>query len=102
MQDRLNARLMGTQSTGNGRRESFACQPYPRMTNTMMLSGTHAPDEIISSVKKDYMPLILAGGRLTFTSGKFVFSATEAYEIEDGKIGRPVRGLRLSAQVLMF
>lgn len=95
MQDRLNARLMGGRSTGNGRRESFACQPYPRMTNTMMLSGAHTHDEIIASVKKGIYAADFGGGQVDITSGKFVFSATEAYEIENGKIGRPVKGASL-------
>jgi len=95
MQDRLNARLMGVTSTGNGRRESFAAQPYPRMTNTIMRSGTYAPEEIIASVKKGIYATNFGGGQVDITSGKFVFSATEAYEIEDGKIGRPVKGASL-------
>lgn len=95
MQDRLNARLMGVTSTGNGRRESFAAQPYPRMTNTIMRSGAYAPEEIIASVKKGIYATNFGGGQVDITSGKFVFSATEAYEIEDGKIGRPVKGASL-------
>ncbi|MER2520583.1 MAG: metalloprotease TldD [Bdellovibrionales bacterium] len=95
MQDRQNARLMGVKPTGNGRRESFACQPYPRMTNTMMLSGQHTKDEIIASVKKGIYAPDFGGGQVDITSGKFVFTASEAYEIENGKIGRPVKGASL-------
>ncbi len=95
MQDRLNARLMGVPSTGNGRRESFACQPYPRMTNTMMVAGPHDPQEIIASVDKGIYAVDFGGGQVDITSGKFVFSTTEAYEIENGKIGRPVKGASL-------
>ncbi len=95
MQDRLNGRLMGGASTGNGRRESFACQPYPRMTNTMMLAGSHVPEEIIASVDRGIYAADFGGGQVDITSGKFVFSATEAYEIEGGKIGRPVKGASL-------
>lgn len=95
MQDRLNARLMGVASTGNGRRESFACQPYPRMTNTMMMAGEYNPKEIISSVDKGIYAVDFGGGQVDITSGKFVFSTTEAYEIEGGKIGRPIKGASL-------
>jgi TldD protein len=95
MQDRMNARLMGAQSTGNGRREGFSSQPYPRMTNTFMRPGTYAPEEIISSVKKGIYAVDFGGGQVDITSGKFVFTTTEAYEIEDGKIGRPVKGASL-------
>ncbi len=95
MQDRLNARLMGVKPTGNGRRESFACQPYPRMTNTVMRSGSMTKDEIISSVKKGIYAADFGGGQVDITSGKFVFTATEAYEIDNGKIGRPVKGASL-------
>ncbi len=95
MQDRLNARLMGMQPTGNGRRESFACQPMPRMTNTYMLGGQHDPQEIISSVKKGIYATAFGGGQVDITSGKFVFSCTESYEIENGKIGRPLKGATL-------
>jgi TldD protein len=95
MQDRLNARLMGVKATGNGRRESFAHQPYPRMTNTIMRSGTMPKDEIIASVKKGIYAVDFGGGQVDITSGKFVFSASEAYLIEDGKIGRPVKGASL-------
>jgi TldD protein len=95
MQDRLNARLMGVKATGNGRRESFSHQPYPRMTNTIMRSGTMTKDEIIASVKKGIYAPDFGGGQVDITSGKFVFSASEAYEIENGKIGRPVKGASL-------
>ncbi|MCL2469759.1 MAG: metalloprotease TldD [Alphaproteobacteria bacterium] len=95
MQDRMNARLMGTVSTGNGRRESFAHQPYPRMTNTMMLSGAYDPKEIIASVDKGLYAVGLGGGQVDITSGKFVFSTSEAYEIEKGQIKRPVKDASL-------
>ncbi len=95
MQDRLNARLMGCKSTGNGRRESYAHLPMPRMTNTYMLPGPHDPDEIIASVKKGLYAKNFGGGQVDITSGKFVFSASEAYLIEDGKITRPVKGATL-------
>lgn len=95
MQDRLNARLMGVKSTGNGRRESHACQPYPRMTNTMMLSGQQTPEEIIASVPKGIYAVDFGGGQVDTVSGKFVFTATEAYEIENGKVGRPIKGASL-------
>ncbi len=95
MQDTLNARLMGVSPTGNGRRESFAHLPMPRMTNTYMLAGSHAPEEIIASVKKGLYAPNFAGGQVDITSGKFVFTASEAYLIEDGKITRPVKGATL-------
>ncbi len=95
MQDRLNARLMGMQSTGNGRRESFAHQPLPRMTNTYMLPGPHEPDEIIASVRKGVYARNFGGGQVDITSGKFVFSASEAYLIENGKLGAPLRDATL-------
>lgn len=95
MQDRQNARLMGVKPTGNGRRESFSSQPFPRMTNTIMLSGQHTKDEIIASVKKGIYAPDFGGGQVDITSGKFVFTASEAYEIENGKIGRPVKGASL-------
>ncbi len=87
MQDRMNARLMGMTPTGNGRRESFAHHPMPRMTNTIMLAGDTRPEEIIRSVKKGLYAVNFGGGQVDITSGKFVFSATEAYLIEDGKVG---------------
>jgi TldD protein len=95
MQDRLNARLMGVKPTGNGRRESFAHQIYPRMTNTIMRSGDKTKDEIIASVKKGIYAVDFGGGQVDITSGKFVFSASEAYEVENGKVGRPVKGASL-------
>jgi len=95
MQDRMNARLMGIKPTGNGRRESFACQPYPRMTNTIMREGVYDPQEIIASVSKGIYAADFGGGQVDITSGKFVFSATEAYEIENGKLGRPLKGASL-------
>lgn len=95
MQDSLNARLMGVEATGNGRRESYAHLPMPRMTNTYMLPGQHVPEEIIASVKKGLYARSFGGGQVDITSGKFVFSATEAYLIEDGRITRPVKGATL-------
>ncbi len=95
MQDKLNARLMGVAPTGNGRRESYAHLPMPRMTNTYMLPGDYAPEEIISTVKKGLYAPNFAGGQVDITSGKFVFSASEAYLIEDGKITAPVKGATL-------
>ncbi|HYE35037.1 metalloprotease TldD [Methylocaldum sp.] len=95
MQDKLNARLMGVSPTGNGRRESYAHLPMPRMTNTYMLAGSHNPQEIIGSVKKGLFAKNFGGGQVDITSGKFVFSASEAYLIEDGKITRPVKGATL-------
>ena len=95
MQDKLNARLMGVKPTGNGRRESYAHTPMPRMTNTYMLPGQHDPEEIIKSVKKGLYARNFAGGQVDITSGKFVFSASEAYLIENGKITRPVKGATL-------
>ncbi len=95
MQDKMNARLMGAQSTGNGRRESFAHLPMPRMTNTYMLAGPHDPNEIIASVDKGLYAVNFGGGQVDITSGKFVFSASEAYLIEKGKVTRPVKGATL-------
>jgi TldD protein len=95
MQDKLNARLMGMAATGNGRRESFAHLPMPRMTNTYMLNGEHDPGEIIASVDKGLYAANFGGGQVDITSGKFVFSASEAYLIRDGKIGQPVKGATL-------
>tara|TARA_Y100001934_G_scaffold259552_1_gene330936 strand:- start:2137 stop:3579 length:1443 start_codon:yes stop_codon:yes gene_type:complete len=95
MQDKMNAGLMGVAPTGNGRRESYAHLPMPRMTNTYMLAGEYAPDEIIRSVKKGLYAVNFGGGQVDITSGKFVFSASEAYLIEDGKIGAPVKGATL-------
>jgi TldD protein len=95
LQDRLNARLMGMPLTGNGRRESYAHPPMPRMTNTFMLAGPHAPEEIIRSVRRGLYAVAFGGGQVDITSGKFVFSASEAYLIEDGKVTRPVKGATL-------
>ncbi len=95
MQDKLNARLMGVKPTGNGRRESFAHIPMPRMTNTYMLAGDHDPDEIIASVDKGLYAPNFGGGQVDITSGKFVFSASEAYLIEKGKLTAPVKGAML-------
>ncbi len=95
LQDSMNARLMKVAPTGNGRRESFAHVPMPRMTNTYMLGGDKAPEEIIRSVKKGLYAKNFGGGQVDITSGKFVFSASEAYLIEDGKITRPVKGATL-------
>jgi TldD protein len=95
LQDGLNARLMGTRSTGNGRRESFAHVVLPRMTNTYMLPGPHAPEDIIRSVERGIYAANFGGGQVDITSGKFVFSASEAYLIENGKIGAPIKGATL-------
>ena len=91
----MNARLMGTKSTGNGRRQSYAHAPIPRMTNTYMLNGDKDPGEIMESVKKGVYAVSFGGGQVDITSGKFVFSCTEAYQIEDGKIGAPLKGATL-------
>jgi len=95
MQDRLNARLMGMQPTGNCRRESYAHVPMPRMTNTYMLAGAYDPQEIIRSVKNGLYAVNFGGGQVDITSGQFVFSASEAYLIEDGRVTRPVKGATL-------
>jgi TldD protein len=95
LQDRMNARLMGVAPTGNGRRQSFAHVPMPRMTNTYMLAGPHHPDEIIASVPKGIYARNFGGGQVDITSGKFVFSASEAYLIEGGRLGRPIRDATL-------
>jgi TldD protein len=95
MQDRLNAALMGVSPTGNGRRESFAYLPMPRMTNTIMLAGTHDPAEILASVKDGLYAANFGGGQVDITSGKFVFSAAEAWKIENGKLAYPVKGATL-------
>ena len=92
IQDSLNARLMGVASTGNGRRESYAHIPMPRMTNTYMLGGDKAPEEIVASIRKGLYATNFGGGQVDITSGKFVFSASEAYWVEDGKILYPVKG----------
>ena len=95
MQDRLNARLMNKDSTGNGRRQSYSHIPMPRMTNTYMLSGKYDHDELIKSTKKGIYATQFSGGQVDITSGKFVFSASEAYEITNGKIGKPLKGATL-------
>lgn len=95
MQDRQNARLMGMEPTGNGRRQSFAHAPMPRMTNTFMEAGDKDPGEILASVKNGLYAVNFAGGQVDITSGKFVFSASEAYLIENGKLGAPVKGATL-------
>jgi TldD protein len=91
----MNARLMGMPATGNGRRESFAHMTLPRMTNTYMRAGTRPPEEIIASVQNGLYAVNFGGGQVDITSGKFVFSASEAYRIENGKIGAPVKGATL-------
>jgi TldD protein len=95
MQDRLNARLMGMSPTGNGRRESYAHPPMPRMTNTFMLAGQEDPDDIIRSVPNGLYAVTFGGGQVDITSGKFVFSASEAYLIENGRVTAPVKGATL-------
>ena len=95
MQDRMNARLMGTQSTGNGRRQSFAHAPMPRMTNTFMLAGDKEPEEIIASLDDGIYAVNFGGGQVDITSGKFVFSCTEAYRVRGGKVEEPLKGATL-------
>ena len=95
MQDRQNARLMGVKPTGNGRRESYAHAPMPRMTNTYMLGGDASPDEIVAELRDGIYAIGFGGGQVDITNGKFVFSCTEAYEVKDGKVGRPVKGATL-------
>jgi TldD protein len=95
LQDRQNARLMNMRPTGNGRRQSYAHAPMPRMTNTIMLTGDSTPEEMIRSVKNGIYAVNFGGGQVDITSGKFVFSASEAYRIEDGKVGAPVKGATL-------
>ena len=95
MQDRLNARLMNTKSTGSGRRESYKHIVLPRMRNTMMLNGKHTQEEMIKSVDKGIFAVSFGGGQVDITSGKFVFNCTEAYEIINGKIGSPIKGATL-------
>ncbi len=95
IQDRMNARLMGVAATGNGRRQSYAHAPMPRMTNTVMLAGGHSPEEMIRSVKRGLYAVNFGGGQVDITSGKFVFAASEAYLIEDGRVTAPVRGATL-------
>jgi len=95
MQDRLNARLMGMEPTGNGRRESYAHAPMPRMTNTFMKAGNDNPEELLSRVKNGIFAKSFGGGQVDIVSGKFVFSCTEAYKVENGKIGAPIKGATL-------
>ncbi len=95
LQDRLNAKLMGMEPTGNGRRESYACLPMPRMTNTFMLAGEEDPEDILKSVQRGIYAVSFGGGQVDITSGKFVFSASEAYLIEDGRVGAPLKGATL-------
>ncbi|MDJ0820808.1 MAG: metalloprotease TldD [Paracoccaceae bacterium] len=95
MQDRQNARLMGVEPTGNGRRESYAHIPMPRMTNTYMLGGDAAPDDIVADLKDGIWAVGFGGGQVDITNGKFVFSCTEAYRVKDGKVGAPVKGATL-------
>src|SRR5437667_219524 len=95
LQDKLNARLMGMEPTGNGRRESYAHPPLPRMTNTFMLAGKDDPEEILKSVKRGLYAVTFGGGQVDITNGKFVFSASEAYLVEDGRVTAPVKGATL-------
>ncbi len=95
MQDRLNARLMGVPATGNGRRESYAHAPMPRMTNTFMRGGNDDPAELLARVKNGIYAKSFGGGQVDITSGKFVFSCTEAYRVENGKIGAAIKGATL-------
>ena len=95
MQDRMNAKLMKVEPTGNGRRESFEYAPMPRMTNTFMVNGNHTQEEMIKSVDKGIYAVSFGGGQVDITNGKFVFSCTEAYEISNGKIGGPLKGVTL-------
>ena len=95
MQDRLNARLMGVAATGNGRRESHAHNPMPRMTNTFMLGGDHDPEEILRTVKDGIYAVNFSGGQVDITSGKFVFNCTEAYRVQNGKVGAPLKNVAL-------
>lgn len=95
MQDRMNARLMGVAETGNGRRQSYAHMPMPRMTNTIMSEGTADPEEMLRSVKRGIYAVAFGGGQVDIVSGKFVFSCTEAYMIENGRLGAPVKGATL-------
>jgi TldD protein len=95
LQDRMNARLLGMPLTGNGRRESFAHIPMPRMTNTFMLAGDDAPEDVLRSVDRGIYAAYFGGGQVDITSGKFVFSAAEAYLVENGRITRPVKGATL-------
>ena len=99
MQDRLNARLMGVPATGNGRRESYSSTPMPRMTNTFMRAGNDNPVELLSRVKSGIFAKSFGGGRVDIVSGKFVFSCTEAYKIENGKLGAPIKGATLIGDI---
>ncbi|MCJ8334262.1 MAG: metallopeptidase TldD-related protein, partial [Epibacterium sp.] len=95
MQDRQNARLMGVESTGNGRRQSYAHAPMPRMTNTYMLGGDADPADLVRDIKDGIWAVGFGGGQVDITNGKFVFSCTEAYRVKDGKVGAPVKGATL-------
>lgn len=95
MQDRQNARLMGVETTGNGRRQSYAHAPMPRMTNTYMLGGNSAPEDLVKDIKDGIWAVGFGGGQVDITNGKFVFSCTEAYRVKDGKVGAPVKGATL-------
>jgi TldD protein len=95
MQDRLNARLMGVEPTGNGRRESYAHAPMPRMTNTFIKGGQDDPEELLSRMKSGIFAKSFGGGQVDIVSGKFVFSCTEAYKVENGKLGEPIKGATL-------
>jgi TldD protein len=95
MHDKLSARHFRTRPTGNGRRDSFQCVPMPRMTNTVLLAGQHDPDEIVKSVKKGIYAKTFGGGQVDISNGDFVFSLTESYLIEDGKITAPLKGVNL-------
>ncbi len=95
MQDRMNARLLGVEATGNGRRESFAHAPMPRMTNTLMLGGDKDPEEILADLKDGIYATNFGGGQVDITSGKFVFQCTEAYRVKNGKVGAPLKGVTL-------
>jgi TldD protein len=95
LQDKQNAKLMGMAPTGNGRRQSYAHRPMPRMTNTYLLGGSHAPEDIIGSVSRGLYAVSFGGGQVDITNGKFVFSASEAYLIENGRITTPVKGATL-------
>src|SRR5262249_12506369 len=95
MQDRQNERLMNMQPTGNGRSERFAHGPMPRMTNTYMLAGDRAPAEVLASVQNGIYAVSFGGGQVDITSGKFVFQCTEAYRLENGKVGAPLKGAML-------
>jgi TldD protein len=95
MQDRQNARLMGVAPTGNGRRESYAHAPMPRMTNTYMEGGDSDPADLVASLKDGIYAVGFGGGQVDITNGKFVFSCTEAYRVENGKVGAPVKGATL-------